>query len=132
MEMVFMGDQPQAVEPQQFNSASRERCIAAIHHQTALDIFGQLECARNGYAGNAAWPITPAPQPLQLPETFYPQIAGPESTGPTLTQPRVPEVAPPFVPLGQDCKGVNQWLSENPLMAFGIVIGFFALTGGSK
>jgi hypothetical protein len=129
------------------SQVTREQCMAAITHQSPLDINGQLACARQGWSGNAAWPITAPPAPPYVPPTIVPQIQGqaPAVGQPVLTQPVVPEIVAPFIPVNDPrldggaaidamaCAGsFNQWVYENPLMAFGLVAATYFLLKGAK
>lgn len=112
---------------------SREQCVAAIQHQTTLDLGGQLACARQGYSGNAAWPrpVAAVPPPPAVQQTIAQSVAPQTSLPvPGSVTPLVdvfstyPEIIPPPP---QKCTDINSVIKDNAGLAILLLLGIWII-----
>lgn len=122
---------------------TREGCIAAIQHQMPIDISQQFSCASQGYHGNSAWPI-PQPTSKLLAQQTAQAIANPMPISiPTIPQRpedllnvsaigplQNSEIVPP-PPMASGCESFSSWISENKLLAIGLLAGLWLMKGKS-
>ena len=119
-------------EPFSSLGVDRQACINAILNRRPMDVYGQIECARNGWSGNTSW-LKPEPLPANIDRAqlmVNRQAIDPHTSLPLSPLPPVdvrqtfPSLIPPAP--NRDCD-INETIANNPGLALLVLLGIWLI-----